>query len=120
MPRTGFEPARVASLPPQSSASANSATWAHLPANYTPGCNTVEGELYHGLGSCCTISPRSGGVRAVNKHLRERKMKHSENTATRRTFLKAAGAAAFVANVPMIIADDKPAEKNPVIGEGQY
>src|SRR5690242_9609621 len=28
MPRTGLEPARVASLPPQSSASANSATWA--------------------------------------------------------------------------------------------
>ena len=30
MPRTGFEPARVATLPPQSSASANSATWAAL------------------------------------------------------------------------------------------
>ena len=28
MPRTGFEPARLAALPPQSSASANSATWA--------------------------------------------------------------------------------------------
>src|SRR4051794_17403714 len=28
MPRTGFEPARCYSLPPQSSASANSATWA--------------------------------------------------------------------------------------------
>ena len=30
MPRTGFEPARVATLPPQSSASANSATWAAI------------------------------------------------------------------------------------------
>src|ERR1043165_6814595 len=30
VPRTGFEPARVASLPPQSSASASSATWANL------------------------------------------------------------------------------------------
>src|SRR6266480_6742150 len=28
LPRTGFEPARCYSLPPQSSASANSATWA--------------------------------------------------------------------------------------------
>src|SRR5690242_19408264 len=28
LPRTGFEPARLAALPPQSSASANSATWA--------------------------------------------------------------------------------------------
>ena len=47
-------------------------------------------------------------------------MNQRKNTASRRTFLKAAGAAAFVANVPMIIADDKPAEKNPIIGEGQY
>src|SRR3954467_9851741 len=30
MPRTGFEPARLAALPPQSSASASSATWAIL------------------------------------------------------------------------------------------
>jgi len=30
LPRTGFEPARVAPLPPQSSASANFATWAWL------------------------------------------------------------------------------------------
>src|SRR3954463_5037650 len=42
MPRTGFETARVASLPPQSSASANSATWAYLLANYTPGLRAVE------------------------------------------------------------------------------
>jgi hypothetical protein len=28
LPRTGVEPARLAALPPQSSASANSATWA--------------------------------------------------------------------------------------------
>src|SRR6266403_644992 len=28
LPRTGFEPARLSALPPQSSASANSATWA--------------------------------------------------------------------------------------------
>jgi len=47
-------------------------------------------------------------------------MKEAKNTASRRTFLKAAGAAAFVAKVPMIIADDKPLDKNPVIGEGQY
>ena len=31
MPRTGFEPARLAALPPQSSASASSATWASCP-----------------------------------------------------------------------------------------
>jgi len=47
-------------------------------------------------------------------------MKQRKNTASRRTFLKAAGAAAFVAHVPMIIADDKPAEKNPILGEGKY
>ncbi|HEV8293543.1 MAG TPA: hypothetical protein VGP94_16520 [Tepidisphaeraceae bacterium] len=45
--------------------------------------------------------------------------KHS-NSTSRRTFIKAAGAAALVANVPMIIADDKPAEKNPIVGEGEY
>ena len=38
MPRTGFEPAHLSALPPQSSASANSATWAwlRLRRNYTP------------------------------------------------------------------------------------
>jgi hypothetical protein len=47
-------------------------------------------------------------------------MKQRKFTASRRTFLKAAGAAAFVANVPMVIADDKPADKNPIVGEGEY
>jgi hypothetical protein len=34
MPRTGLEPARLAALPPQSSASANSATWAWIGGHY--------------------------------------------------------------------------------------
>jgi hypothetical protein len=34
MPRTGLEPARLAALPPQSSASANSATWAWTGGHY--------------------------------------------------------------------------------------
>src|SRR4051812_40001142 len=46
MPRTGFEPARCYSLPPQSSASANSATWARgvslLARDYTPLAKRVE------------------------------------------------------------------------------
>jgi DNA-binding beta-propeller fold protein YncE len=47
-------------------------------------------------------------------------MSKNGNTTSRRTFIKAAGAAALVASAPMIIADDKPAEKNPVVGEGEY
>ncbi|HEV8378564.1 MAG TPA: hypothetical protein VGP99_06920, partial [Tepidisphaeraceae bacterium] len=47
-------------------------------------------------------------------------MSNHSNKTSRRTFIKAAGAAAFVANVPMIIADDKPAEKHPIVGEGEY
>src|SRR3954470_21007624 len=42
MPRTGFEPARLAALPPQSSASANSATWAFR----------LRGELYALVPRC--------------------------------------------------------------------
>src|SRR5437868_12658723 len=41
MPRTGFEPARLSALPPQSSASANSATWAWW-GNYTRARRSVE------------------------------------------------------------------------------
>ena len=41
MPRTGFEPARCYSLPPQSSASANSATWA-WGGDYTQESRLVE------------------------------------------------------------------------------
>ena len=44
VPRTGFEPARLSALPPQSSASANSATWAFL--------TTVSAGLYAGLIRC--------------------------------------------------------------------
>ena len=29
-------------------------------------------------------------------------------------------AAAFVARVPMVIADDKPAAKNPIVGDGEF
>ncbi len=43
-----------------------------------------------------------------------------QHKTSRRMFIKAAGAAAFVASAPMIIADDKPLEKNPIIGEGEY
>src|SRR3954470_24288393 len=53
MPRTGFEPARVASLPPQSSASANSATWAH--------CLNLSGELYARVSACRERNPAAGG-----------------------------------------------------------
>src|SRR6476660_6721048 len=48
MPRTGFEPARVASLPPQSSASASSATWARM----------HRGELYARGGWCRVLARR--------------------------------------------------------------
>src|SRR4051812_28513616 len=43
MPRTGFEPARLAALPPQSSASANSATWARSQSgrDYTQPAESV-------------------------------------------------------------------------------
>ena len=44
----------------------------------------------------------------------------NQHTTSRRTFIKAAGAAAFVVSAPMIIADDKPEAKNPILGEGQY
>src|SRR6266566_677809 len=45
VPRTGFEPARLAALPPQSSASANSATWAFgvISRHYMPLFFAVEG-----------------------------------------------------------------------------
>src|SRR3954467_4650639 len=42
VPRTGFEPARLAALPPQSSASASSATWASVQGHYTQGPAGVE------------------------------------------------------------------------------
>src|SRR5205814_1065764 len=53
---------------------------------------------------------------------REKKIMNKRSHSTsRRTFIKAAGAAAFVAGAPMILrADDKPLEKNPIIGEGEY
>ncbi|HEV8605715.1 MAG TPA: hypothetical protein VGQ99_10135 [Tepidisphaeraceae bacterium] len=47
-------------------------------------------------------------------------MTNRSNSTSRRTFIKAAGAAAFVANVPIILADDKPADKNPIVGDGAY
>src|SRR5258706_503333 len=67
MPRTGFEPARCYSLPPQSSASASSATWAWL-GNNSWFCGDVE------------MFPRTGlrrfrlerDVFVVNALLRER------------------------------------------------
>jgi len=39
-------------------------------------------------------------------------------SSSRRTFIKAAGAAAFLAGAPMILADDKPGDKAPIVGEG--
>src|SRR5947207_2537324 len=71
MPRTGFEPARVASLPPQSSASASSATWAWLKRIIrAPG--GVSREFYHARWGCSTILGRVGGVGSINRILRER------------------------------------------------
>ena len=45
LPRTGFEPARLAALPPQSSASASSATWALFGTDYIRWKVAVEMEL---------------------------------------------------------------------------
>jgi hypothetical protein len=48
-------------------------------------------------------------------------MSSRHNSTSRRTFIKAAGAAAFVAGAPTILrADDKAGEKNVVIGEGAH
>src|SRR5689334_16099811 len=67
MPRTGFEPARVASLPPQSSASANSATWARVSRRIIRWTAGLSRELYHAPGRCCTISRRFGGDGKLNE-----------------------------------------------------
>src|SRR6266516_1171868 len=71
MPRTGFEPARVASLPPQSSASASSATWARLRGIIRRALGASRG-FYHVRGRCGTISGRFGGVEQITVILRER------------------------------------------------
>jgi hypothetical protein len=48
-------------------------------------------------------------------------MSKRTNSASRRTFIKAAGAAVFVAGAPMILrADDKAGEKNVIVGEGAH
>ena len=60
MPRTGFEPARVASLPPQSSASASSATWARVPFRYGGIIGSVRAVS---RGSRLKISATGGGGR---------------------------------------------------------
>src|SRR5437762_13431362 len=78
MPRTGFEPARVASLPPQSSASASSATWARLRGIIRrPG--GVSRDFYHVRGRCGTISDRFGGVEQIRAIFRERNEYESEH-----------------------------------------
>ena len=48
-------------------------------------------------------------------------MKHEQGSASRRGFIKAVGASVAVASAPMILrADDKAADKAPVIGEGAH
>src|SRR3954463_6988051 len=70
MPRTGLEPARVASLPPQSSASANSATWAW------------KGGLYAGVGGC-----RERGRGGASSSTRvDRRQEQQERDRRRRGF----------------------------------
>src|SRR5881628_2804274 len=68
MPRTGLEPARVASLPPQSSASANSATWALIRmsgGDYTAGIDGVEGSFRSAGTRVRTAGTRVPGIAAT-------------------------------------------------------
>src|SRR2546421_2654728 len=71
MPRTGFEPARVASLPPQSSASASSATWARR-RGIIRRARGVSRDFYHAREGCSTISGWVGGVAQIRANFAER------------------------------------------------
>ena len=61
MPRTGFEPARLAALPPQGSASANFATWATLGPDVTNRSPPVERAALPPIGIEPTTCPLGKG-----------------------------------------------------------